>query len=73
MNAERLLIYEHQAESELTTLYRVSMPTYVNSINLFFPDFAAIGYNKHLQRLTPKMVELLFEKMELLFEKVGKV
>jgi hypothetical protein len=91
MNAERLLLSEPQAESELAptripyhempyseerqipikayfkyelaALYGVSMPTFVKYINLFLPDFEAIGYNKHLQRLTPKMVELLFEKV----------
>jgi hypothetical protein len=48
---------------ELAALYGVSMPTFVKYINMFLPEFEAIGYNKRMQRLTPKMVALVFEKL----------
>lgn len=50
-------------KSELCELYGVSKPTLTQWINLFGPDFAAIGYQKHCKWLTPKMVELLFERV----------
>jgi hypothetical protein len=50
-------------KSELALLYGISLPTLKKYIDRWIAEFEAIGYSKNQQKLTPKMVRLLFERV----------
>jgi predicted metalloenzyme YecM len=50
-------------KSELATLYGISLPTLKKYIDRWLAEFEDIGYSKNQQKLTPKMVRLLFERV----------
>ena len=48
-------------KKEVAAWYCISVKTLRSYIDTFLPRFTAIGYRRDMQKLTPKMVELLFE------------
>ncbi|MES2386480.1 MAG: hypothetical protein V4543_00655 [Bacteroidota bacterium] len=48
-------------KSELALMYGLSLPTIRGYINKHLAKFEAIGYDRDMRKLTPKMVELFFE------------
>ena len=61
--AERFVPIKSYYKYELAELYGVSMVTLVKFIQPFIADFEAIGYNKFMKIMSPRMVALLFEKI----------
>ena len=48
---------------ELAEIYGVSMPTFIKWLNMHLPDLEALGYHKRMQKLTPRMVRVLVERV----------
>lgn len=48
---------------ELAEIYGVSMPTFIKWLNMHLPELEAIGYHKRMQKLTPRMVKVLVERV----------
>lgn len=48
---------------ELAEIYWVSMPTFIKWLNMHLPELEALGYQKRMQKLTPRMVRVLVYKI----------